>query len=144
MELDAYQIVVDLLSQSHAYGEAIAGKMELWISVSFGLIVMAYFAPNRLMPGIACLVLLIYVAFSVFSITNIYADIQMGKAAIDDAAMLLTTYELESKQIETRLEDNATGSGVAIFIFLAGLFLGTIGYVSHTAYTTYKGRREGI
>lgn len=41
MDLDAYELILDLLSQSHDYGESIADKIELWIGTSFGLVVMA-------------------------------------------------------------------------------------------------------
>jgi len=30
MDMEAFAIVVDLLSQVHEYGESIVGKLELW------------------------------------------------------------------------------------------------------------------
>ena len=66
MDFEAYQIVIELLAQAHEYGEANSDKMELWISISSGLIVMAYFAPERLKLGISTMILLVYIAFSMF------------------------------------------------------------------------------
>jgi len=88
MDLDAYELVLDLLAQSHAYGESIADKIELWIGTSFGLIVMAYFAPDRLKLGIASLVVAIYVAFTVWVFSNIGADVDLSDAALNDARAL--------------------------------------------------------
>jgi hypothetical protein len=141
MDLEACATVVDLLAQSHGYGESIASKVEFWIGVSSGLIVMAYFAPDRLKPGITSLVLLLYVTFSVFTATNMQDDGALGAAAVQDAIILETECGIQSKVLAHRLDDSQAGRGstIAGMVTFLGLFLGTIGYVVSTAWNT---RRE--
>lgn len=129
MDAEAYQAIVDLLGQAHNFGESISDKMELWISISSGLIVMAYFAPDRLTPGIAAFVLSLYIAFSVFVFSNIAADADLSRAAIDDASRVAAEFRIESSELRYRLERGGRGSNQAAMLFLVGLFFGTIWYV---------------
>ncbi len=140
MDAEAYAIVVDLLAQVHGYGESVASKLELWISISSGLIIMAYFAPDRLKIGVAALVLIAYVAFTVFIVTNIGADGDLGDAAMRDARLIVEEFELQSHTLDQRLgdEDSGHGSTLAASVFFLTLFIGTIGYVVHTAYLTFR------
>lgn len=138
MDLDAYELILDLLSQSHDYGESIADKIELWIGTSFGLVVMAYFAPDRLKLGIASVVVAIYVAFTVWVFSNIGADIELSEAALNDAKALAQRYQIHSQALDYRLADGGHGSGVAVIVFIVGLFTATIGYVGYTARETFK------
>ena len=103
MDLDAYELILEVLSQSHDYGESIADKIELWIGTSFGLIIMAYFAPDRLRPGTATIVISIYVAFTAWIFSNIGADIELGEAALEDAKALAEQYQIDSKALQYRL-----------------------------------------
>ena len=138
MDLSAYELVLDLLSQSHAYGESIADKIELWVGTSFGLIVMAYFAPDRLKLGIATLVIGIYVAFTSWVLSNIGADVDLSQAALSDAKDLAKTYQIGSQVLDYRLTEGGTGSGVSAAVFVVGLFTATVGYVVYTARETFK------
>lgn len=143
METEAYGVVVDLLSQAHDYGESIAAKLELWISISSGLIVMAYFAPDRMKPGVVSLILVAYVLFSAFMYTNIQDDIGLNKAALRDAKTMAALSDIESATLEYRLNDAQSGSGSTTSggLFMLVLFLGTAGYVASAAYETFrKGR----
>ncbi len=142
MDIDAYQLVVNLLTQAHYFGESIAVKIEFWISISSGLIVMAYLAPNRLKPGIASLVLAIYIAFSLYIFANIEADMDLVAAALADAAKVAAQFKIESKELQYRLEFGGAGSNLAATFFMVGLFLGTCWFVSFTAYQTHKKDRN--
>ncbi len=142
MDLNAYELILDLLSQSHNYGESIAGKIELWIGTSFGLIIMAYFAPDRLKPGIAALVVGIYTAFTAWLLSNIGADVELSQAALSDAKVLAETYQINSQVLDYRLTEGGRGSGVAAAVFLVGLFTATVGYVGFTVRETLKRGRQ--
>ena len=145
MDIEACATVVDLLTQSHGYGESIASKVEVWIGVSSGIIVMAYFAPNRLKPGITSFVLLLYVAFSVFTATNMQDDLALGTAAVQDAVVLETECGIQSKVLAHRLDDSQAGRGstIAGIVTFIGLFLGTIGYVVSNAWNTRLEDKSG-
>ncbi len=138
MELNAYELILEVLSQSHDYGESIADKIELWIGTSFGLIIMAYFAPDRLRPGTATIVIGIYVAFTAWIFSNVGADIELSEAALEDAKALAEQYQIDSKALQYRLEDGGTGSGTAFTIFMFGLFSTAVGYVGYTARETFQ------
>jgi hypothetical protein len=140
MDMEAYAVVVDLLSQIHAYGESAAAKLELWISISSGLIVMAYFAPDRMKPGVVSLILVTYSLFLVFMWTNIGDDMGLSRAALQDAKTIMARSEIKSATLEYRLSDAQSGSGSTRSggLFVLALFLGTSGYVAFTAYQTSR------
>jgi hypothetical protein len=145
MDMEAYAVVVDLLSQVHAYGESVAGKLELWISISSGLIVMAYFAPDRMKPGVVSLILVAYSLFSAFIVTNIGDDMGLRRAALEDAKRIVALSEVKSATLEYRLNDAQSGSGSTSSggLFVLALFLGTNGYVARTAYQTHRRGKVG-
>ncbi len=144
MDVEAYSVVVDLLNQVHGYGESVASKLELWISISSGLIVMAYFAPDRLKIGVTTLVLFAYIAFTTFIITNIGADGALSDAALRDAKLIAEQFDLQANSLDQRLGDAESGRGStwAFSIFFLILFIGTIGYVAYTAYVTFRNSRS--
>jgi hypothetical protein len=142
MDMEAYAVVVDLLSQIHAYGESASSKLELWIGFSSGLIMMAYFAPDRMKPGVVSLILVAYTLFSAFLFTNIREDMGLSRAALQDAKTIVALSEIKSATLEYRLNDAQSGSGStsSAFMFILVLFLGTNGFVGSTA---YRASRKG-
>jgi hypothetical protein len=48
MDADIYEVILELLSQSHQFGESIADSIKLWISVSFTVICFVSFISYRL------------------------------------------------------------------------------------------------
>ena len=50
------------------------------------------------------------------------ADVEMSRAAVRDASVIVEAYDLNVSQIEKRLEPDSSGFRYAIFVFLAGLF----------------------
>ncbi len=142
MDLSAYELILELLSQSHTYGESAADKIELWISASFALIAMAYLAPDRLSLGTTALVSGIYVAFSAWLFTNISADLELSQVGLADARALAEEYAIESQHLTYRLTEGDTGSRIFGLISQIGLFLGTLGYIGFTARQTFKNRQQ--
>lgn len=144
MDVEAYGVIVDLLGQAHAHGEAIASKLELWIGISSGLIVMAHFAPDRMRISITSLVLFLYVAFTGFVFSNVTEDMEMTLRVVADAELIASQHGLESKLLEYRnQEGQGSGETFAFVIVAIGLFFGTIGYLITTCFETWKGKREG-
>ena len=144
MDVEAYALVVELLSQAHNYGESISAKLELWVGISSGLIVMAYFAPERLKLGVAGLVIFAYVTFTTFIITNIADDGALSAATIQDARMIVEMHDLKSETLTQRLidADSGRGSSLAFVIFFLTLFVGTVWYLAHTAWSTFNQNRS--
>ncbi len=144
MDIEAYAVIVDLLAQAHAYGDSIASKAELWIGISSGLIVMAYFAPDRLKVSITTLVIFLYIALSVFLFSNMVDDLAMSRLAIEDAKAIAEENAINSRLLAYRLEAEGGGSGETTFGFVAflGLFLGTIGFLVLTALQTWRKDRK--
>lgn len=140
MDMEAYAVVVDLLSQVHAYGESVAAKLELLISVSSGLIVMAYFAPERMKPVVVSLILVTYALFIAFMLTNMRDDVGLRNAALHDAKTIVELSEIKSATLEYRLTDAQSGGGSTSSArwFVYALIVGTSGYVVFTAYQTSR------
>ena len=144
MDLDAYATVVELLSQAHAYGESIHTKMEMWLGISSGLIIMAYFAPDRLKPNVTALVVLLYVGLSIFFVSNILEDVGFGDAAVADAQHLAQVYELRSEVLDRRVNDARSGRGLTSIgiVVMTGFFAGTIGFVILTAWQIWRRQKH--
>ncbi len=146
MDMEAYAVVVDLLSQVHAYGESAAAKLELLISISSGLIVMAYFAPDRMKPSVVSFILVAYALFLVFMVTNVRDDMGLSRASLQDAKTIVERSEISSATLDYRLNDAQLGRGStgASGLFVLALSMGTIGYVVFTAYrTSQTGKTDG-
>lgn len=142
MDIEAYAVVVELLGQAHAHGEAIASKLELWIGVSSGLIVMAYFAPERMRVSITVLVLSLYIAFSAFVFTNVTEDMQMSRRAVADAEMIASQHNLGSSLLEFRTSEQGSGETLAFAVVAVGLLFGTIGYLIATCVQNWRANRK--
>jgi len=141
MDIDSYDVVVELLSQSHQFGESIADSIELWISVSFAVIGAAYFAPHRLSPLVAAFLIAIYIAFTAHTFASTDADIRASQAAILDAKRIASERDIQMEVLDLRGSGNPAdtqGSPLASRIFVLGLFLGVLGFVSVTCYQTYR------
>lgn len=64
-EHEAHLLLLEYMNTAHSLGEAIWSRLELWSGISFGLIiVLAYFATERLTRSVTALLLSIYIAFT--------------------------------------------------------------------------------
>lgn len=141
MDVESYDIVVELISQSHQFGESIAESIELWISVSFAVIGAAYFAPDRLNPLVATFLVAIYVAFTAHTFASTDADIRAAQAANADAKRIAVERGLQLDVLDIRASGDPAdtqGSPLASRVFVFGLFFGTLGFVSFTSFQTYR------
>ena len=107
MEVQAYDIIVELISQSHQFGESVADSIELWISVSFAVIGAAYFAPDRMNPLVATFLVAIYMAFTAHTFASTSADIRASQAATSRLSTITTSSKL-SVETPTRFLTSRT------------------------------------
>jgi hypothetical protein len=145
MDIEAYDVVVELLGQSHVFGEAIATRLQWWVGVSFALIATAHFAPERLHPVIATFLLAIYIAFSAHTFSNADADIRASQASVRDAKKIAEERGIQLDLLDLRSSDDpldTQGSQWASKIFVNGLGAGTIGFVVFTSFQAYRKRRR--
>ena len=145
MDFDAFNAVMDLFNHAHELGEAIWSRIELWTGISFGTIVLAYIAPNRLTPLTTVLILLLYIGFSVSVVSNIESDRRRSREYIQDALAIAEAHSIETvavREIRHRMEAGPSVLDQAAFLYIPGLLLGTIGYLCWTSYTHHMRRED--
>ncbi len=138
MDIEALNAVMDLLNQTHEFGESIWSRIEFWTGISFGMIALAYIAPNRLTPATTVLVVLLYIGFSVSVVSNIQTDLERAEVYGRDAVALAEEKNIKTGAVElTRQYMISGGSKLEAFsfIYIPGLLLGTIGYLCWTSYS---------
>lgn len=145
MDIEAYDAVIDLLGQSHQYGDSIAAGIQIWVSVSFAVIGAAYFAPERLGLVVVLFVLAIYVAFTAHTFALIDTDVRASAAALADAERLASIRGLELELLSLRTSPDPvdrSGSPLASQVFIFGLFFGVIGFVIGTSFEHYRKKSD--
>ena len=141
-EYEAFDVSIQLLGFNHELGEAINSRIEFWSGVSFGLIALAYIAPEKLSWGISILLLVIYSLFSISLFQDIAFDMETVFAITRDTLSILESnslsFETARQKVSPWLDDDFTLSRAVSNLYLPGLFFGTIGYLG---VTTYRQRR---
>ena len=141
---EAHELALMHVQFGHDLGEAALRQGEFWISVSYGLLVLAFVAPHALNKVTTPLVLTLYILYSSFITTNSYFDLSAAEASRADADRLVAEFNLNLKVLEEKNREKgdlnlplALGS-----LHAPGLFLGTVGYVCFVSYRNCrKGRR---
>ena len=141
-ELEAHALIVEYLALAHGYGEAMWGRLDLWIGISSGLIVMSYFAPDRLTKPLTSLILGLYVAMTGFIFLNSSSDLGMAARVLQDALALAETQGISSEALifKTTTTGIDTLTTIALAIFFMGMFIGTVGYVISMCLRNYKNK----
>ena len=124
----------------HDLGEAALRQSEFWVSVSYGLLVLAFVAPHTLNKVTTPLVLALYVLYTTFASTNVYFDLKAADASRADASRLLAEHELRLDLLdEKNREDDALTLPLAIGgLHAPGLFIATLGYVCYVSYRNWR------
>jgi hypothetical protein len=138
-EVEVGTLIIEQVALAHSFGEAVWGRIDRWISVSFGLILLGYFAPERLRPGITALIVGLYVLFSVHVALNANSDMELAGAVLKDAQSLAMTQGIKLDIFAAYGEPGNLGY-LSMGIFLVGLFLGTVGFLISACVTTYRNR----
>lgn len=93
--------------------------------------------------SITALVLSLYIAFSVFVISNVTEDLEMTRRVVTDATMIATKHELDSSWLEYRsMEGQGSGERLAFVVMALGLFFGTIGYLIATCVDNWQSQLD--
>lgn len=138
-EAEAGSIIVEYLALVHTYGEAIWSRIDLWVGVSFGMILLGYFAPERLRPGVAALIVGLYVLFSVSLYFNVSGDTDKATAALLDTHEIAESHGLELNILKTYTEARGNEFYASMF-FLFGLFIGTMGFLISVCVENFRTR----
>ncbi len=140
-EFEAQSLILEYLTIHHGYGEAIWGRIDLWTGVSSGLIIMAYFAPHKLTKPLTSLILGLYIAMTALAFLNALSDFMASTELFLDAVALAESQDIVSRALLFKTTDGAilNVSLTAGIIFIVGLFIGTIGYVTSMCLKNYKG-----
>lgn len=141
-ELEAGALVAEYVALVHAFGEAIWSRVDFWVGASFAIILLGYFAPERLRPGVTTLILGLYICFSATIYFNMARDLEMAAALAADARELAMTHGLDFR-IFARDSQRADISWT-LPLFLLGLFIGTSGFLLIVCITNYRNREGGI
>ena len=138
-EAEAGSLVVEYLALVHTYGEAVWGRIDLWVGASFGMILLGYFAPERLRPGVTVLIVGLYLFFSVALYSNAIDDNDKASALLLDAFDLAKTHGLELN-ILTKYNERPSYEFYTMVLFLFGLFVGTVGFLISACVTNLRNR----
>ena len=141
-EYEAYDLAVQLLGFVHELGEAIQSRIEFWSGVSYGLIALAYIAPNKLTFGVTSFLLALYTAFTISTVQNVGFDMDTAAAGRRDAMQLVENHDLIIEAVtEKARPDRDWGFAVlryASSLYVPGLFFGAIGYIGITCFRQRK------
>lgn len=141
-EYEAAEIVLELVGFTHELGEAMQARIEFWSAISYGLIVLAYVAPDRLRIGVSTFLLLLYIMFSMNMLQTIGLDIETVEAAHHDALYLSDEHglNLESVRMKAGFFENEGKKTSRIFtsLYVPGLFIGTIFFFGATSIKQWR------
>ena len=139
-EYEAYALVLEQLAQAHALGESIWGRIDLWIGLSSGIVVLAYFAPDRLTKSLTFLILTLYFLATIVIGLNILTDNALLDAIFRDAILLATSNGIVVEALEERLAADSinTLTTIAMAAFFLGLLMGASGYVLQMCRRNYE------
>ncbi|MDP5071755.1 MAG: hypothetical protein NWQ45_12740 [Congregibacter sp.] len=68
---EAHELALMHLQFGHSLGEAIMSTLQFWVSVSYGVLILAFIAPQALNRVTTPLILTLYVVFSVTQINDV-------------------------------------------------------------------------
>jgi hypothetical protein len=108
--------------------------------MSSGLIIMAYFAPDRLTRGLTASILTLYAAMTTFIFLSVRSDLQSADVVFKEATLLSESYGVMNDVLVQRtsaVAESAIG-GAAMLLFFVGLYLGTNGYLIYVSITNRK------
>ena len=127
-EIDVASQVIEYMSFAHDYGEAANSALDRWIGASFAMILLGYFAPERLKVGVTSMIVSLYTLYSFFIMSNAGSDNNRASAVARDALDLATANQLEMNII-AQFDGTAVTSTMIIPIFVVGLLFGTNGFL---------------
>jgi hypothetical protein len=144
-EFEASELALHLVEFTHELGEAIQVRIEFWSAISYGLIVLAYLAPDRLKIGVCTFLLTLYVLFSLNMLQVIGHDVDTVAASHRDALELSEQYGLNLESVLTKAEASSDEerrfSRMITFLYVPGLFVATIAFLGFTSFDQWRSRK---
>lgn len=141
-EYEVYDLALNFVEFNHSLGESILSQIQFWAGVSYALLAITLVAPDRLTIGTTALLLALYVAFSINTLTNTGFDMDTAVASRHDARKMLSDRGLSLAVVEQKLraetDTELSAARKVTNVYAPGLFIGTI------AYTLYVCSREHL
>ena len=143
---EAHELALMHMEFAHELGEATNRQIEFWISVSYGILVLAFVAPHALNRLTTPLVLTLYILFSMSFASNVSFDLETAVASMKDAEQLMNSNDVklatfdEKFRPQTETEFRLTTRIGALH--LPGLFCATIGYVCFAGFIGGRKQRQ--
>jgi hypothetical protein len=131
-----------LVEFTHELGEAIQVRIEFWSAISYGLIVLAYLAPERLKISVCSFLLALYILFSLNMLQVIGHDMDTVAASHRDALRIYEQYSLNMESVLTKAtastDEEMIYARAITMLYVPGLFIATIAFVGFTAIRQWK------
>ncbi len=138
MDLEAYNLLLELHIYAGELGESIWSRIEFWSGISFGTIALAYLAPNRLTPPITTLIVSLYILFSFSLFSNVQSDLEKITVLVADFTKIAEQYDIEAEIVaQSGVGPPSLADSISI-LYIPGLLFSTIGFLILTAYKTRK------
>ncbi|MAT93216.1 MAG: hypothetical protein CME59_11510 [Halioglobus sp.] len=104
--------------------------VQWWASVSFGVIMIAYFAADKLRAILLITVLALYVIYSAWVFMLLMYNVDIAYGLFEDLGALSRTGELETQGARVALENSFVNYGTRLgMVALPATFLACIGYL---------------
>ncbi len=139
-ESEAYYIIIEQLVLLHSFGESAMDRIDMWIGGSVGLIMLGYFAPERLKPAITAFILSLYSSFTYFIYENMSGDLTKGNRLFNDATNLAAQHNINMEIFDAYLEPSNYGAFNNYFFL--GLFFGVIIFLANIGIKNYRGLKK--
>ena len=143
---EAHELALNHIEFAHELGEAFNRQSEFWVSVSYGVLVLAFVAPHALNRVTTPLILTLYILFTVSIITNASFDLATARASMKDAESLIEANGIKLTSFEEKSRpQNDTGFKIIQGIgelHVPGLFFATVGYVCYASLVQRRRRRQ--
>lgn len=120
----------DILEQLFSVFDRYWVIVQWWASVSFGLIMIAYFAADKLRAFLLVVILVLYLVYSGWVFMLLVYNVDVAYGLFEDLASLKALGLLESKGAKAALENPYVGYGTNLgMIALPATFFACVGYL---------------
>jgi hypothetical protein len=140
---EVHELALMHIEFGHDLGEAVNRQVEFWISVSYGILVLAFVAPHALNRLTTPLVLTLYILFSMSSVSNIQFDLKTAEASLEDAEQLINSKDIKLNTLDEKSRPQTFRLNQRIgALHVPGLFFATIGYVCFASFIGWRKQRQ--
>ncbi len=132
----------DILDQLFSVYDRYWVIVQWWASVSFGLIMIAYFAADKLKALLLVVVLVLYLVYSAWVFMLLVYNVEVAYGLFVDLAALKASGLLQSEGAKVALENPYVGYGTDLgMIALPATFFACVGYLLYAYVHARKTQR---